>query len=246
LLLQKCLASVHGVQSVVYYNGWPTDPRAFDGADAIVLSMDGGAGHALIKDDHLLQLSTLMDKGAGLACLHWAVESTPAKGEKELVEWMGGAYEPNWSVNPTWTADFSTLPDHPITRGVKPFHIRDEWYFHLRFQEGLKGITPILTAVPPASTMNRPDGPHSGNPAVRQAVKNGESETVVWAFQRPGGGRGFGFTGAHYHKNWADDNFRKVALNGLLWIAHMEVPETGVESKISSTDLDQNLDAKKK
>jgi hypothetical protein len=35
--------------------------------------------------------------------------------------------------------------------------------------------------------------------------------------ERPNGGRGFGFTGGHKHVNWADDNFRKVVLNGLLW-----------------------------
>jgi hypothetical protein len=159
---------------------------------------------------------------------------------------MGGAYEPNWSVNPTWTADFKTLPDHPICRGVKPFHIRDEWYFHLRFQDGMRGVTPILAAVPPASTMDRPDGPHSGNPAVRQAVKNGEIQTMAWAYERPGGGRGFGFTGAHYHKNYADDNFRKVVLNGILWIAHAEVPSNGVECAVSDEDLRENLDVKRK
>jgi type 1 glutamine amidotransferase len=246
LLLQKCLASVPGVHSVVYSNGWPANPRAFDGADAVVLSMDGGAGHALLQDDHLAQLGVLMNQGVGLACIHWAVEPTPDQGETELVGWLGGAYEPNWSVNPVWTADFKTLPEHPITRGVKPFQIRDEWYFHLRFPDGMKGVTPILAAVPPASTMERPDGPHSGNPAVRAAVKNGETETVAWAYERPGGGRGFGFTGAHYHKNWGDDNFRKVVLNGILWIAHAEVPENGVESKVSAKDLGQNLDAKKK
>jgi type 1 glutamine amidotransferase len=246
LLLQKCLEHVRGLHTVVYSNGWPTDPRAFDGADAIVLSMDGGGGHALLQDGHLQQLSELMDKGAGLACIHWAVEPTPDKGEKELVEWMGGAFEPNWSVNPTWTADFTTLPEHPITRGVKPFRIYDEWYFHMRFPDGMKGITPILAAVPPASTMDRPDGPWSGNPAVRAAVKNGESETVAWAYDRPGGGRGFGFTGAHYHKNWGNENFRKVVLNGILWIAHKEVPKNGVASEISDEDLGQNLDDKKK
>src|ERR1035441_7644626 len=52
LLLQKCLESVPAVQTVVYSNGWPADPRAFEGADAIVLSMDGGASHALLQDDH--------------------------------------------------------------------------------------------------------------------------------------------------------------------------------------------------
>jgi type 1 glutamine amidotransferase len=244
LLLQKCLAGVPGVETVVYSNGWPQDPHAFDGAAAVVLSMDGGPGNAVLKDDHLQQLGVLMDKGVGFACIHWAVEPTPQKGEKEYLDWMGGAYEPNWSVNPTWTADFKTLPDHPITRGVKPFAIRDEWYFHLRFRDGMRGITPILAAVPPASTMDRPDGPHSGNPAVREAVKNGEMETMAWAYERPDGGRGFGFTGAHYHKNWSDDNFRKIVLNGLLWIAKVEVPEKGVESHVSAEDLEQNMDDK--
>jgi hypothetical protein len=244
LLLQKCLAGVPGLETAVYSNGWPKDPHAFDGASAIVLSMDGGAGHALLKDDHLGEVGMLMNQGVGFACIHWAVEATPKKGEKEMMDWMGGAYEPYWSVNPTWTADFKTLPEHPITRGVKPFQIRDEWYFHLRFRDGMKGVTPILAAVAPASTMNRPDGPHEGNPAVREAVKNGEMETVAWAFERPDGGRGFGFTGAHYHKNWGDENFRKVVLNALLWIAKVDVPENGVESRISAEDLQQNLDDK--
>jgi hypothetical protein len=244
LLLQKCLATVPSVQTVVLSNGWPSDPRAFDGADAVVLSMDGSAGNALLKDDHLQQLGVVMAKGAGIACIHWAVEPTPERGEKELIEWMGGAFEPNWSVNPTWTADFTTFPQHPVTRGVKPFSIRDEWYFHMRFQDGMKGVTPILAAVAPASTMDRPDGTHSGNPAVRAAVKNGEPQAVCWVYERPDGGRGFGFCGAHYHTNWGDENFRKVALNGLLWIAHVEVPANGVESQVTAEELKQNLDRK--
>jgi type 1 glutamine amidotransferase len=244
LLLQKCLANIPAVQTVVYSNGWPADPAAFAGADAIVLSMDGSEGYDLLKDDHLQQLGALMNKGVGLACIHWAVEPIREKGEKELVEWLGGAFEVNWSVNPIWDADFTTLPQHPVTRGVKPFRIVDEWYFHLRFQDGMKGVTPLLAAVAPSSTMERPDGAHSGNPAVRQAVMNHEPQTVAWAYERPGGGRGFGFSGAHYHKNWGNDDFRKLVLNGLLWTAHVEVPPNGVESKISAEDLAQNLDVK--
>jgi hypothetical protein len=129
---------------------------------------------------------------------------------------------------------------------VKPFQIFDEWYFHLRFQPDMKGITPILFTVAPASTMDRPDGPHSGNPAVRDAVAKHEPQVMAWAYERPDGGRGFGFTGAHYHKNWGDDNFRKTVLNGLLWIAKVEVPANGVESKVSEEDLQANLDDKGK
>jgi type 1 glutamine amidotransferase len=246
LLLQKCLGGVPGVQTVVYSNGWPTDSAALDGADAIVLSMDGGEQDSLLQDGHLAQLGAQMKKGAGLAAIHYAVEVTKEKGEKEYLDWLGGAFEIDWSVNPTWTANFVTLPDHPITRGVKPFQIRDEWYFHMRFADGMKGVTPILSAVAPDSTMDRPDGAHSGNPNVREAVKNGEPQAVAWAFERADGGRGFGFTGAHYHKNWGNDNFRKIVLNGILWIAKADVPANGVESSVSEDDLKANLDVKGK
>jgi type 1 glutamine amidotransferase len=244
LLLQKCLQDVPGVQTVVYSNGWPADPSAFDSADAVVLSMDGGPNHPALQDDHLKELGALMDRGVGLACIHYAVEPTKEKGEAEFLQWMGGAFEINWSVNPTWTANFEKLPDHPITRGVKPFQIHDEWYFHMRFAPDMKGVTPILFALAPESTMNRGDGPHEGNAAVREAVRRGEPQIMAWAYDRPDGGRGFGFTGAHYHKNWGDDNFRKTVLNALLWIAKVEVPASGVESTVSEEDMRANLDVK--
>ena len=158
-----------------------------------------------------------MEQGVGLACVHYAVEPTKEKGETEFLNWIGGAFEINWSVNPHWDAEFKQLPRHPITRGVKPFTIRDEWYFNMRFRDGMKGVIPILTAVPPASTTDRKDGPHEGNPAMREMVARAEPQHVAWASERPGGGRGFGFTGAHFHRNWGDDNFRKLALNAILW-----------------------------
>jgi type 1 glutamine amidotransferase len=79
---------------------------------------------------------------------------------------------------------------------------------------------------------------------VRAAVARGEPQIVAWAFERPDGGRGFGFTGGHYHKNFGDGNFRKTVLNGLLWAAKMEVPANGVESAVSEDDLKANLDLK--
>jgi hypothetical protein len=127
---------------------------------------------------------------------------------------------------------------------VKAFTINDEWYFNMRFREGMKGVTPILTAIPPQTTMSRKDGPHEGNAEVRKLVDHGEPMHVSWAAERPDGGRGFGFTGAHFHRNWGDENFRKVVLNAILWTAKMEVPAGGVESKVTKEDLEQNLDPK--
>jgi type 1 glutamine amidotransferase len=244
LLLSSCLRSVPGVSSIVYSNGWPQDAAAFADAAAIVIYSDGGGGHPALQDDHLRQLAELMKKGVGLACIHYATEPTIEKGQKEFLDWIGGAFEINWSVNPTWMANFKDLPRHPATRGVKPFSIRDEWYFHIRFPEGMKGVTSLLSAVPDESTTARPDGAHEGNPAMREAVKRGEPQTVAWAFERADGGRGFGFTGGHYHKNWGNDDFRKLVLNAILWTAKAEVPPEGVQSQVTPQDLEKNLDQK--
>ena len=100
----------------------------------------------------------------------------------------------------------------------------------MRFPRGMEGVTPILSAIAPESTMRRKDGPHSGNPAVRAAVAAEEPQHVGWAFQRPDGGRAFGFTGAHVHWNWGHRDFRTVVLNAIAWCAHLDVPEEGVKS----------------
>ena len=244
LLLKSCLDKLPGVSSVVYSNGWPREPKALDGANTIVLYCDGGPDHPALRDDHLKQLAAQMKRGGGLVCIHYAVEPTIDKGEQQFLDWIGGAFEVNWSVNPEWKAEFKTLPRHPVTRGVQPFSIFDEWYFHMRFRPGMKGVTPLLSAVPPESTMERGDGPHEGNAAVRGAVKQHLPEAVAWACTRPDGGRGFGFTGAHFHKNWGNDNFRKLVLNAILWTAKAEVPPGGVPSQVTPAQLRQNLDAK--
>jgi len=243
MLLQKCLDNTPGVLAALYKGGWPKDPSAFDNADAVMFYADGGGGHPAIQGERLKQLDELARKGVGIACLHYAVEVPKERGGAEFLDWLGGYFETNWSVNPHWTAKFETLPSHPITRGVKPFEINDEWYYHMRFRDKMDHVTPILTAVPPASTLERPDGPHSGNPAVR--ATKGQPQHVAWASERENGGRGFGFTGGHFHRNWADDNFRRLVLNALVWVAHGDVPSTGVDSKVTTEEMLANLDPKK-
>src|SRR5262245_61750138 len=132
LLLEKCLSHVPGVRAVVHLNGWPADESIFDGAAAIMIYADGGGGHPAIQRDHLQKLGKLMDLGIGLACVHYAVEVPKDNGGPEFLKWIGGYFETYYSVNPTWEADFKQLPGHPITRGVKPFKVRDEWYYHMR------------------------------------------------------------------------------------------------------------------
>ena len=209
------------------------------------IESDGGAGHPLVHDaSRLKTLESVLSKGVGFGTMHYGVEIPEHQGGQEFVRWQGGYFLTNWSVNPHWTADFTNLPNHEITRGVRPFKIRDEWYYHMKFAD--RGVTPILAAIPPDGTRGREgaDDPHGGNPEVQKHT--GEVETVVWAFERPDGGRGFGFTGAHDHRNWGNENFRKVALNAILWIAKVPVPQNGVECSVTPEDLLANLDPKEK
>ena len=246
LLLQKCLANVASLKVSVALNGWPTDPAAIEGLDAIVIYSDGETEvkHPALAGDNLTTLDRIVARGAGLGLLHYAVEPAVVKGRPEFMRWVGGYFEVHHSVNPHWDAAFTSLPVHPITRGVKPFTLRDEWYFNLRFATGDKGLTPLLTAIPPPETIARPNGPHEGNPAARAAVQRHEPQTVSWAYERPDGGRGFGFTGAHYHQNWGNEDFRRYVLNAILWLAKIEVPAAGVVSLLTPADLQANLDVK--
>ena len=249
LLLSKKLeeAAKDGlpITTTVYHYGWPTDPTAFDNADTVIFYCDGGPGH--YANQHLDQFDQLVQRGLGLCCIHYGVEVPKGPSGDKFLDWIGGYFEPHWSVNPHWTANYTKFPKHPVANGVKPFEINDEWYYHMRFRPGMEGVTPILTDLPTKDSLSRPDGPHSGNPDVRAAVmERKEPQHMAWAFDRPGGkGRGFGFTGAHYHKNWKNDEFRKVVLNAIAWTAGLEVPAEGVKTTApSDEELEQNLDPK--
>jgi hypothetical protein len=243
LLLKKCLAGVTGLEIVNYQNGWPDSDKAFEGVSGIFLYADGGGGHPFIQDGRLRIVGDLMRRGVGLLCAHYAVEVPRDKGGKEFQEWIGGYYEHLWSCNPMWAPDFKELPRHPITRGVGPFSIRDEWYFNMRFRPDRRGVRPILSAVPGDAVR---DGPYVYPPGPYEHIRKarGRPEVMMWAVERPDAGRGVGFTGGHFHRNWGDDNFRKVVLNALLWVCGMEVPLEGVASAVSADELRQNLDPK--
>jgi hypothetical protein len=93
---------------------------------------------------------------------------------------------------------------------VKPFKVKEEFYYKLRFRENdprLKFILLKDASEPPTSA-------------------------VAWAVERQDGGRGFGFTGGHFFANWWVPEFRRLVLNAIAWSAKLEVPEGGVESTL--------------
>jgi hypothetical protein len=232
-LLMKMLEQTSGVFPVMARDGWPKNPDTFEGAKSVVFFMDGGGGHPIIQEGHRAVVQKLMDQGVGFVNLHYAVEY-PKSQSDHVLQWLGGYYETYYSTNPHWKADIKTLPEHPITRGVKPFSINDEWYFNIRFKPELEGVTPILKATPPDDKR--------GTAAARE--HKGREEILAWAFNRANGGRSFGFTGAHFHKNWGDENFRRLVVNAILWTAKLEVSQDGAKVDMSSEELNRNLDRK--
>lgn len=256
-LLARCLqeADLPNFQVEYSLNGWPQDEAIFNGADAVLFYMDGGGGHEVVKEfpRRLELLQKWADEGVGLGFMHFAVEVVPEQAGEHFQRWIGGYYAHMFSCNPIWEPHFELFPDHPITRGVRPFQIKDEWYFNMRFVNDNPGgeafqtedlsFTPILVASPSRDVR---DGPYvyPQGPYPHIEANEGRAEAMMWAVERRDGGRGFGFTGGHFHDNWGNDDFRKTILNACLWLAKAEVPAEGVESSLPEGALDENLDPK--
>jgi hypothetical protein len=215
------------------HDKWPSD---LSHADAVVVLLNHG-GPAVNP-----AVRAAMDRGAGFMAVHFGVEVNKGEQGDAFLKWMGGYFETFWSVNPFWTPNFDKFPDHPVTRGVKPFAVNDEWYYHMRFVDGMKGVTPILTAVPPLESLRgeKKASPRGSNPAVYEAVAAKTPQHMAWAFERPDGGRGFGFTGYHRYDNLRNDSFRTILLNAVAWTAKLDVPPGGVPSKtLTPEDLEK-------
>lgn len=226
ILLKHCLETSSNLPSLaveVHFNGWPADPATLDNASTIVLISGGSdrqeTDHPLYVGDRKESLARQMERGCGVALIHWSTFN-PSRFHDQITEWVGGYFDyekgpppRNWfSTIETrqWTA-VPADPAHPICRGVEPFQLNEEFYFKLRFRDGDQRLKPVL---------------------FNQARGDQALDTVGWCVERADGGRGFGFTGGHFYRNWWIPEFRKFVLNAIVWTAGVEVPQGGVESKL--------------
>lgn len=211
------------VETKVVFEGWPKQADLLKSADTIVLISDGGdhkeTNHPLYVGDRFEQLKTEMDRGCGFVQLHWSTFN-PSRFHDSITEWLGGYFD--YEKGPAKNGWFSKIqhyqnettfgaPSHPICNGVKPPRIHEEFYYKMRFRKDDQRLKRILNSKPPGEK---------------------ESFTVGWAVERKNGGRGFGFTGGHYYKNWWNANFRKLIVNAIVWSAGIEIPETGIETQL--------------
>ncbi len=194
----------------IHDDGWPKDDSMLDGVDAVVFFADGREHHPLAVPGRIEKIRELARQGKGIVFLHYSIDP-PEGAMPDFLDWMGGSYEVGLSQNPINVAKVTPVSNsHPITRGCGGYVAEDEWYFDIRLRPNDANVVPILTG--------------------RLPPRDPQDKVLSWAYTRPDGGRGFGFAGGHFHKNWYMEPFRKLVLNGILWTAGIEVPRDGVAS----------------
>jgi type 1 glutamine amidotransferase len=223
------------VKAELHFNGWPEDPRTLDTADSIVTISDGQDGDLyspvpFMTEARMPVIEKQMKRGCGLVTIHFSTFA-PDKYGPQILEWGGGYFD--WQGGDgkrSWYSAIKTLtaevkpgqPNHPITSGVAPFQIEQEFYYRIRFLENDPRLVPILR--------------------VPDLANDLQGQVVAWAVQRQDGGRGFGTTMGHFYRNWKHDDYRKLMLNGIVWTARAAVPEGGVQSSfLSDEDVDRKL-----
>jgi type 1 glutamine amidotransferase len=80
---------------------------------------------------------------------------------------------------------------------------------------------------------------HDGVNTVLKVKVDGKDQVVAWTYERPNsnGGRSFSTTLGHFHENFGLPDFRRAVVNGILWSAHLKVPENGAPVEVSDKEL---------
>ena len=241
-VLATCLEETPGldIQTTVHQGAITSDmANRIADADVVVLYSDGEDLHVAHGQSGILRLA--WEQGTGLVVLHYSLDTNDPELSQLFLDATGGTFEVDWSVNPIWTLENPDIHVHEVTAGVTSFSLKDEWYYHMRFREGMRNTVALLSAHPPQDSLGS-DGPRTGNPAVRNALKEGIPQILAWASEQPGEvGRGFATTGGHYHHGWNNDSFRTLVLNGIVWSARGKVPEGGVSSQVRGLVEHQTL-----
>jgi quercetin dioxygenase-like cupin family protein/type 1 glutamine amidotransferase len=208
--LLKAAPAFAGAEIRAQTGGWPTDPAVFDGASTIVLYFDGvqEVPEPLKDPARIERLEKLMAAGTGIVCLHQASTVPKDNSTIPLIQWVG-AKRNGMADRTTETVTLKpATPAHPISSGMGEFTYKDEFYPTLMFTDESARITPILRAAVPK--------------------EKPEDHVLAWAYERPNGGRGFGFTGGHFVAVFDQPAIRTMVLNAIAWTAKLSVPPEGI------------------
>ncbi len=223
-LVAHCLNNLENAPAIAatVSIGWPAEDQR-TGVDSVVFIGDMFPPMRLGGTDEILaDLTQMMDRGCGIVCLHYAngleAKDVGPEGQHPLLGWMGGYFATRCEHHRSVARIFEAAkiekasPEHPVSRGWKPFTLHDEPYINNYFgpddNRMAAGVLPFATSMLP------PEDP--------------QSQIVAWGIQRQDGGRGFGIVMPHFYRSWKIEDLRKLILNGIVWTAKQDVPPEGV------------------
>jgi len=182
---------------------WPEGPELIAEADGVVIFLSEGARWTVADPRRHAALVQLAARGGGLSAIHWAMGTRKVEPIEPFLKLFGGCHGgPDRKYQVVQTELRPAEPRHPIASGIEAIGVREEFYYRLKFVRSTPAIRPVM-----------------------QATIDGQLETVAWAWQRPDGGRSFGFSGLHFHDNWKLPEYQKLLAQGVLWTMKLPVEE---------------------
>jgi type 1 glutamine amidotransferase len=216
-VLAKCLSSVPGLEiTQVRADGdWPEGPELLAKADGVVLFVSEGAKWLNSDPARRTAFADLAKRGGGLSVIHWGMGTKSADHIEPFVSLFGACHGgPDRKYKFLETNVHVAAQEHPITAGIVDFRLKEEFYYQLKQQPDATSFTPLLTA-----------------------EIDGESPLVAWAWDRPDGGRSFGYTGCHYHENWSRPEYQRFLPQGVLWTLKIQPPDSSFPAALTADDL---------
>jgi len=225
-LVADLLGRIAGIEPIVIEHGWPQDEKILSGCAGLVFFAGGGGKQGFLRTPGRTHwFAKAVDAGIGLTVIHKAV-AFPVEAAAQSLAWLGGSYVPGVSHRGHWSSSHVDQGDHPISSALEPWDASDGWLNNIQFDKASRqNISPLLWS----------GKRHKGSP------RGGDEDIVSWAFERPGGGRTFCFTGLDAHSAWQVAQLRRFLLNGILWSVHQELPTSGVWCEMDSATINSYL-----
>jgi type 1 glutamine amidotransferase len=209
------------VELVAADNPWTEGPDVLEKADGVVLFVSQG-GAWIKQDDRRFQAFVrLAQRGGGISALHWGTGTKDAKNIDGYVRLLGACHGGPDRKFAEVEKKLDFVAGHPAAAGLEPLTLFDEFYFRLKRAPEAYGKLTTLAKIN----------------IKAKGETEAQDEMVAWAFDRADGGRSFGFTGLHFHKNWERPEYRRLVAQGVLWSMKLPVPEKGLDVEIPESLL---------
>jgi hypothetical protein len=214
-ILAKLLSNVPQLKiTVVKADGdWPDGPATLDKADHCVLFVSEGAKWVNADPARREAFRRLAARKGGLSVLHWGMGTRDAANIDPFVQLFGACHGGPDRKYKVLETKCTPAADHPATKGIEPFQLKDEFYYALKRDPENKDLKPLLTA--------RIDD---------------QEEMVAWAWERKAGGRSFGFSGLHFHANWKNPAYQMLVGQSVLWTMQV-TPPADFPAKLTEADF---------